>query len=119
MQQPINLQEKFSLFSDQWQPKRVARINDYDVRLVRLEGEFVWHAHDDTDEMFLVVEGKMKILFRDGEVTLRAGEMYVVPKGVEHKPVALNECKAMLLEPSTVINTGTAGGDRTAEATDL
>jgi len=117
--QAINIAEKFSQFSDQWQPKRIAKINDYDVRIVRLQGEFVWHAHEDTDEMFMVIKGEMKILFRDGDVTLKEGDIYVVPKGVEHKPVADEECQALLLEPSEVVNTGTAGGERTAEVQEL
>ena len=115
----VNIAEKFAQFTEQWQPKRIARLNDYDVRLARLEGEFVWHAHDDTDEMFLVIAGELKILLRDGEVALRAGDLYVVPRGVEHKPVAERECQVLLIEPSDVVNTGTAGGERTATVHDL
>ena len=104
----INLEEKYALFDGHWQPKRIATVNDYDVRLAKIKGEFVWHSHEDTDELFLVTKGEMKIRFRDGEVTLRAGEMYVVPKGVEHRPVAEEECQILLLEPTNVVNTGDA-----------
>jgi mannose-6-phosphate isomerase-like protein (cupin superfamily) len=103
---PICLQQKFDLFSDQWQPKVVAEMNDYQFKLVKIEGEFVWHRHADTDEVFMVVEGDLTIALRDGEVCLSAGEMFVVPKGVEHKPMASAECKVMLIEPCGVKNTG-------------
>ena len=112
--QPINLRDKLSLFSDTWSPRVIAEMNDYQFKLARFEGEFVWHAHEDTDETFLVVNGSMKIEFRDGEVELRAGEMYVVPKGVEHKPVAHGVCEAMIIEPRGVVNTGDVGSERTA-----
>jgi len=111
----INLNDKFSLFSEQWSPRVVAELNDYQFKLVKVEGDFVWHQHDDTDEVFIVVEGELGIAFRDGEVTLGAGEMIVVPRGVEHKPFANAECKVMLVEPRGVVNTGDAGGARTAE----
>ena len=84
----INLPRKFSLFDEQWKPKVVAEMNDYQFKVVKLEGDFVWHDHKDTDETFIVVEGKLRIEFRDGAVDLSAGEMFVVPKGVEHKPFA-------------------------------
>ncbi|WP_306253353.1 cupin domain-containing protein [Parvularcula sp. IMCC14364] len=112
--QAVNIANKFSQFTEQWQPKRIATVNDYDVRIAKIEGEFVWHSHEDTDEMFLVVKGSMKILLRDGEVSLNEGEVYVVPRGVEHKPVADRECQILLIEPTDVVNTGTAGGERTA-----
>jgi len=111
---PVNFREKLELFDDQWQPKVVAEMNDYQFKLVKLEGDFVWHDHQDTDETFIVLEGEMRIDFRDGAVTLRAGEMFVVPKGVEHKPFAANEVKLLLIEPRGVPNTGSAGGERTA-----
>ena len=102
----INLQEKLSKFSDHWAPKVIAEMNDYQFKLVKVEGEFIWHNHPDTDEVFIVIEGEMKIEFEDGTVELSQGEMYVVPKGVMHKPVAENECKIMLVEPRGVVNTG-------------
>ena len=111
----INFEEKFGRFAERWSPKIVARMNDYHFKLVRIEGEFVWHSHAETDEVFFVVEGEMAIEFRDGRVELRAGEMFVVPRGVEHKPVAARECKLMLVEPAGTRNTGDAGGELTAE----
>ncbi len=111
---PVNIAEKLSEFSDHWQPKIVAQLNDYHIKLVKFKGEFVWHKHDETDEVFLVVSGSMKILFRDGGVTLTQGELYVVPKGVEHKPEAESECQILLIEPAGLVNTGDAGGDKTA-----
>ena len=113
--EPINFADKFAKFSERWSPRVVARLNDYEFKLARVEGEFVWHRHDETDEAFVVIEGEMRIEFRDGAVHLRAGEMFVVPRGVEHRPVAERECKIMLVEPAGVVNTGDAGGDLTAE----
>ena len=110
----INLARKFSLFDEQWKPKVVAEMNDYQFKVVKLEGDFVWHDHKDTDETFIVVEGKLRIEFRDGAVDLSAGEMFVVPKGVEHKPFAEHEVKLLLIEPRGVANTGDQGGERTA-----
>ena len=112
--EPINFQQKLSLFSDQWQPRVVAELNDYQFKLVKVQGEFVWHKHPDTDEVFVVIEGVLRLEFRDGKVELKAGEMFVVPKGVEHRPVAERECKMMLVEPRGTVNTGDAGGARTA-----
>jgi mannose-6-phosphate isomerase-like protein (cupin superfamily) len=111
----INLQDKFSKFSEQWTPKVIAEMNDYQFKLVKIEGEFVWHNHDDTDEVFIVIEGKMFIEFEDETIELNQGEMYVVPKGVQHKPYAEQECKVMLVEPKGVVNTGEASGDLTAQ----
>lgn len=111
---PINLAAKFSKFSEQWQPRVVAEMNDYQFKLVKLQGEFVWHSHADTDEVFFVVDGALAIELRDGRVELKAGEMFVVPRGVEHKPVAVAECQVMLVEPRGVVNTGDAGGVLTA-----
>ena len=108
LQTPINLAQKFTLFTEQWQPKVIAEMNDYQFKLVRLQGDFVWHNHKDTDETFLVLEGQLRIDFRDGAVHLGPGEMYVVPKGVEHKPSAEHEVKLMLIEPKGVRNTGDA-----------
>lgn len=111
----INLDQKFGLFSEHWQPKVIAEMNDYQFKIVKLGGEFVWHRHDDTDETFIVIDGRLRIDFRDGSVELGPGEMYVVPKGVEHKPYADAEAKVMLIEPRGVTNTGDVGGERTAE----
>ena len=93
----INFQEKLSKFSEHWTPKVIAEMNDYQFKLVKIEGEFVWHDHSDTDEVFIVIEGSMKIEFDDETVELNEGEMYVVPKGVQHKPYADKECKVLLL----------------------
>jgi mannose-6-phosphate isomerase-like protein (cupin superfamily) len=111
----INLAEKFDMFTDRWQPKVVAEMNDYQFKLSKVEGEFVWHDHRDTDETFVVIEGNLRIDFRDGSVQLGPGEMFVVPRGVEHKPVAESEVKLMIIEPRGVLNTGHAGGERTAQ----
>lgn len=110
----INLDERFSLFTEQWSPKVVARLNDYEIKIVRIQGEFVWHTHDDTDELFLVLAGELTIQLRDREVVLGPGEMFVVPRGVEHCPVATDEVRAVLVEPTGVVNTGDAGGPLTA-----
>lgn len=111
----INFADKLSRFSEQWSPRVIAEMNDYQFKLARLQGDFVWHHHADTDEAFIVLEGEMVIELRDGAVALSAGEMYVVPKGVDHRPRASSECKVLLIEPRGVVNTGNAGGDRTAE----
>jgi mannose-6-phosphate isomerase-like protein (cupin superfamily) len=112
---PINFTEKLGLIRDQWQPRVVAEMNDYQFKLVKLKGDFVWHQHADTDETFVVIEGVLRIDFRDGAVRIGPGEMFVVPKGVEHKPYAEGEVKLLLIEPRGVRNTGDAGGERTAE----
>jgi len=111
---PINLLEKLALFTEHWSPRVVAELNDYQFKLVKLQGEFVWHAHTDTDEAFLVLEGEMEIGFRDRTVALRQGELFVVPKGVEHITRAARECSALIIEPRGVVNTGDAGGRLTA-----
>ena len=111
----INFQQKFALFSEQWMPKVVAEMNEYQFKVVKLHGDFVWHNHQDTDETFIVVEGDLRIDLRDGVVQVSAGEMFVVPKGVEHKPYAENEVKLLLIEPRGVLNTGHEGGERTAQ----
>jgi mannose-6-phosphate isomerase-like protein (cupin superfamily) len=110
----INFGEKFGLIKDQWEPRVVAEMNDYQFKVVKIEGDFVWHDHQDTDETFIVLEGELRIDFRDGAVIVGEGEMFVVPKGLEHKPYAKNEVKLMLIEPRGVLNTGHEGGDRTA-----
>jgi mannose-6-phosphate isomerase-like protein (cupin superfamily) len=111
----INLSAKFACFSDHWSPRVIAELNDYQFKLVKAKGEFVWHSHADNDEAFVVIDGTLEIDFRDGKVTLNAGELFVVPKGVEHRPIARGECKILLLEPRNVVNTGNAGGDLTAK----
>ena len=112
---PINLSEKLTLFTEHWSPRVIAELNDYQFKLVKLQGEFVWHDHQHTDEAFLVLEGEMEIGFRDRTVTLRKGELFVVPKGVEHITRAAQECSALIIEPRGVVNTGDAGGDLTAK----
>ncbi|KGJ88028.1 cupin domain-containing protein [Thalassotalea sp. ND16A] len=115
MSKVINFKEKFNKFEDHWSPRVIAEMNDYQFKLVKVEGEFVWHDHPDTDEVFIVMEGILTIEFRDGNVTLQSGEMYVIPKGVEHKPVAKSECKIMIVEPKGIVNTGDSGSALTAE----
>lgn len=116
MYQPINFANKLSLFSEQWQPKVIAEMNDYQFKVAKIQGDFVWHSHLETDETFIVLEGTLRIDFRDGMVTLNAGEMYVVAKGVEHKPYAEKEVKILLIEPRGVLNTGDHdANDRTAK----
>jgi mannose-6-phosphate isomerase-like protein (cupin superfamily) len=114
--QPIRFADKLAAFDDQWQPKVIAEMNDYQFKLAKIEGEFVWHRHPDTDETFVVLAGEMIIEMRDGSVRLGAGEMFVVPRGVEHKPYAARECSILLIEPRGVVNTGDARTDRTAPA---
>ncbi len=111
----INLAQKLTQFSDHWSPKIVAQMNDYHFKLAKFQGEFVWHSHAETDEVFIVIDGYMCIDFRDESVELKAGEMFVVPKGLEHKPVAEQECHVMLVEPAGTLNTGDTGGDLTAD----
>jgi mannose-6-phosphate isomerase-like protein (cupin superfamily) len=111
----INFDKKFKLFDERWKPKVIAEMNDYQFKVVRLQGDFVWHDHKDTDETFIVLEGDLRIDLRDGAVHLSAGEMFVVPKGVEHKPYAEQEVKLLLVEPRGVLNTGYKGGERAAE----
>ena len=111
----INFIEKLSLFDEQWTPKVIAEMNDYQFKLAKIEGDFVWHDHPDTDETFVVLEGQIRIDFRDGTVELSEGEMFVVPRGVEHKPYAEAEAKILLVEPRGVKNTGDKSGDLTAD----
>ena len=110
----VNLAAKLALITEHWSPKTVATVNEYDVRLVRVHGEFVRHQHADTDEFFLVLDGELTIRLDAGDVTLRPGEMYVVPAGVDHQPVAAVETAVLLFEPWEVVNTGDAGGALTA-----
>ena len=104
--QSINIQEKLAKFSEHWSPKIIAQMNDYHFKVVKVQGEFVWHDHPETDEVFIVLKGQLEIQFRDGKVLLHEGEMFVVPKRVEHKPVAEKECHMMLVEPAGTVNTG-------------
>ena len=112
----VDLAEKLSLVSAHWSPKVVAELNDDEVKVVRIKGDFVWHTHDDTDELFLVLAGELTIRLRDGDVVLGPGQLYVVPRGVEHCPRADDEVHAVLIEPKGVVNTGDAGGPLTATA---
>ena len=114
----INLKEKMAKFSEHWSPKVIAEMNNYQFKLVKIKGDFVWHNHEETDEVFIVIEGKMKIDFGDETVELNEGEMCVVPKGIEHKPFAEEECKIMLVEPRGVVNTGNTEGELTASNDD-
>ena len=102
----INLKEKYSKFSKHWSPRIIAEMNDYQFKIAKIKGEFIWHNHKDTDETFIVIDGKMNMEFRDGNVQVAQGEMIVIPKGVEHKPSADEECKILVIEPRGVINTG-------------
>lgn len=111
----INLVEKIGKIDGHWQPRVVAELNDCQFKVVKIEGDFIWHDHQDTDEAFLVLEGELRIDFRDGSVTVRPGELYVVPRGIEHKPFAAHEVKLLLIEPRGTLNTGAEGGARTAE----
>jgi len=115
---PVDLAEKFSLFSEHWSPKVVARLNDYEIKVVKVKGEFVWHTHEDTDELFMVIAGELTIQLRDGDVHLTPGQVFVVPMGVEHCPITDGEVHALLIEPTGVVNTGDAGGDMIASYDD-
>ncbi|WP_406165690.1 cupin domain-containing protein [Streptomyces canus] len=113
---PVNLADKLAQFSELWSQKKVAVLNDYEVKLAKLQGEFVWHTHEDTDELFLVISGRLTIQLRDGDVVLEPGELFVVPRGVEHCPLADEETAILLFEPAGTINTGAAGGPMTKAA---
>ena len=110
----INLAAKLSLFDEHWSPKVIAEMNDYQFKLVKVQGDFVWHDHPDTDETFIVIAGRLRIEMREGKVELGPGEMYVVPRGVEHKPCADDEAQLLLIEPRGLVNTGDSGGELTA-----
>lgn len=112
--QAIDIAEKLASFSEHWSPKVVTRLNDYEIKLVKVQGEFTWHSHDDTDELFFVISGELTIQMRDGDVVLRPGQLFVVPRGERHCPIAVGEVHAMLIEPAGVVNTGDAGGPHTA-----
>src|SRR5574338_1168755 len=114
--QPIRFKDKFSKFSEQWSPKIIAQMNDYHFKIARIEGEFVWHDHPETDEVFIVLRGQLELQFRDGSVLLNEGELFVVPKGIEHRPVAKEECQILLVEPAGTLNTGGVVNERTAAA---
>tara|TARA_B100000085_G_C18472275_1_gene483624 strand:+ start:297 stop:656 length:360 start_codon:yes stop_codon:yes gene_type:complete len=110
----INIFEKFSKFTEHWEPKVIAEMNNYQFKLVKIKGDFIWHNHADTDETFIVIKGKMKIQFKTNIVDLEEGEMIIVPKGVEHKPMAEDECLVMLIEPKGIVNTGEKVSEYTA-----
>jgi mannose-6-phosphate isomerase-like protein (cupin superfamily) len=112
--QPISFEEKLGKFSEHWSPRIIAQLNDYHFKLAKVQGGFIWHDHPETDEVFIVVKGQLEILFRDGRVLLNEGEMFVVPKGVEHKPVAESECHILLIEPAGTVNTGNIVDVKTA-----
>lgn len=114
----VSLEEKFSLFADRWSPKIVGEVNDVLVKLVKLQGEFLWHHHEQEDELFLVVRGRMRICFRDRDIELEENEFLIVPKGVEHMPVAEQETWVLLLEPKTTLNTGNVANERTVSQLD-
>jgi mannose-6-phosphate isomerase-like protein (cupin superfamily) len=109
----VNLAQKFSMFNDYWSPKIVGELNASHVKLVKLKGEFVWHHHETEDELFLVVKGSLQIKFRDQDIFLEEGEFVIIPRGVEHLPIAKDEVHVLLLEPKTTLNTGNVGNERT------
>jgi mannose-6-phosphate isomerase-like protein (cupin superfamily) len=111
---PLDLAQKLASFSEHWTPHVLAELNDYQVKLAKLKGEFVWHSHADTDELFLVLEGALTLDLPGRSVTLKKGQMYVVPKGIDHRPHADEECHLLLVEPRGVVNTGEEGGELTA-----
>jgi mannose-6-phosphate isomerase-like protein (cupin superfamily) len=116
MIQVVNLSQKFGLFREQWRPKIVGELNDSYVKLAKLQGEFIWHQHEREDEMFLVVKGNLTIRLRDGELLIHEGEFVIIPRGVEHLPIAEQEVEVLLLEPRTTVNTGDVRSERTVEA---
>ncbi len=111
----VNLREAFGRFHDTWSPKVIGDVNDHQVKLAKLQGEFIWHRHAEEDELFLVVQGRLEIRLRDGSVTLEEGELAIVPKGVEHLPVAEDGAQVLLLEPASTVNTGEIRNERTLE----
>lgn len=110
----ININDKFQLFNDLWTPKIIAQMNNYHLKLAKMKGDFTWHDHKDTDEVFFVIDGNMRIDFRDHSINLQTGELFVILKGIEHKPFSENECKILIIEPADTVNTGEAGGEQTA-----
>ncbi len=115
----VNIQSALDCIDDHWQPRRLTSVNDYDVKLVKLQGEFVWHTHPDTDELFMVLSGELTIQLRDRDVVLGPSDVFVVPQGVEHCPKAESEVSALLIEPKGTVNTGDAPGDLTSELREL
>jgi mannose-6-phosphate isomerase-like protein (cupin superfamily) len=111
----VNLTEKYSLLTDQWAPRVIAQLNDYHFKIAKIQGEFIWHSHSETDEVFLVVDGSLTIHLRDGKLLLEKGELCVIPRGVDHKPAAERECQILMVEPAGTLNTGDAGGERTVD----
>lgn len=113
MPDKVNLTEKFALFSEQWSPKIVGQVNDVHIKIGKIQGEFLWHSHENEDEMFMVIDGRMTLRFRDKDVVVNPGEFIVVPRGVEHMPVAETETQLMMIEPVSTVNTGAEDTDRT------
>ena len=118
MIEKVNLADKFNLFSEHWNPKIVGQVDEFHVKLAKLQGEFIWHHHENEDELFLVVKGRLQIRLRDGDVWLDEGEFVIIPRGVEHMPVALEEVHLLLFEPATTRNTGNVADERTVEELD-
>ena len=116
MIEKVNLAEKFARFSDLWNPKIVGDLNDSQIKLAKVQGEFVWHSHENEDELFLIVKGRLVIQLRDGDIVLEPGEFVVIPRGVEHRPVAAEEVEVLLFEPATTLNTGNVVSERTIRA---
>jgi mannose-6-phosphate isomerase-like protein (cupin superfamily) len=114
--QPINFKEKLAKFDEHWSPKNIAQMNDYHFKIAKIHGEFIWHDHPETDEVFIILRGQLELQFREGSVLIKEGEMFVVPKGVEHKPVAEEECHILLVEPAGTVNTGDVVNERTADS---
>ncbi|HSK89598.1 MAG TPA: cupin domain-containing protein [Anaerolineales bacterium] len=112
--QPVNFKDKFATFSEQWSPRIIAQMNDYHFKIAKVQGEFIWHDHPETDEVFVVLKGQLELQFREGSVILNEGEMFIVPKGVEHKPAAEQECHILMVEPAGTVNTGDVVNERTA-----
>ena len=117
-QNPINIKNKFNLLSEHWSPKIIAKMDDYEIKIAKIQGSFVWHSHPETDETFIVIQGKMQIHFREGVVNICEGEMLVVPRGVEHKPIAQEECHILLIELAGTINTGNTKDPKTIESSE-
>ncbi len=115
----INLAEKFGKFSDHWKPRLVDTVDNYEIKVVKIEGDFVWHKHDDADELFIVMKGRLRMDFRDRQVEIGPGEIIVVPKGVEHKPFAASECEMLLLEKAGIVNTGDAAPHAYTRSTEV
>lgn len=115
---PLNFKDKFSKFTELWTPKILAQLDQNYLKLAKMKGEFVWHSHEDADELFVVLKGQLKILFRDGEVDISEGECFIVPKGKEHKPIAETEVHCLLIEKAGTLNTGDQGGERTVSEED-